>query len=85
MLEDLKIREIEFRSVEEFLLELKKEFSKGDKKLVKMAELRRIEQRGNIMEEFVQEFWKVASNSRYKERVLVKEFKRGINRIIRRN
>ena len=56
MLEDLKIREIEFRSVEEFLLELKKEFSKGDKKLVKMAELRRIEQRGNIMEEFVQEF-----------------------------
>jgi len=39
----------------EFLLELKKEFG-GDKELVKVAELRRMEQGGKTMEEFVQEF-----------------------------
>jgi len=49
MLEDLELREIEFRLVGEFLLELKKEFGGGDEKLVKVAELRRIEQRGRTM------------------------------------
>jgi len=35
------------------LLELKKEFRKEDKELVKVAELRRIEQGERTMEEFV--------------------------------
>ena len=34
----------------------KKEFRGGDEKSVKIAELRRIEQGGRIIEEFVQEF-----------------------------
>ena len=34
------------------------------------------------MEEFVQEFRRVAKGSRYEGRSLAKEFKRGINRII---
>jgi len=37
-------------------LELKKEFGEGDEELVKIAELRRIEQGERTMEEFVQEF-----------------------------
>ena len=42
--------------VEEFLLELKKEYREGDEESVKVAELRKIEQKGKTMEEFVQEF-----------------------------
>jgi len=36
------------------------------------------------MEEFVQEFKRAARGSGYKERSLVEEFKRGMNRMIRR-
>ena len=36
------------------------------------------------MEEFVQKFRRVVRNSRYKRRLLIKEFKRGMNGIIRR-
>ena len=56
ILEDLESEKVEFKPAGEFLLVLKKAFGKGDKKLVKIAELRRIEQRGRIMKKFVQEF-----------------------------
>ena len=36
--------DIEFRSAEEFLLKLKKEFERRDKKLVKVAKLKKREQ-----------------------------------------
>ena len=35
---------MKFELAENFLLELKKEFGSGDEKLVKVAELRRVEQ-----------------------------------------
>ena len=66
MLEDLKAEEVEFWLSGEFLLELKKEFEDRDKESVKVAELKRIEQGGKIMEEFVQEFKRAARESRYK-------------------
>jgi len=44
-----------------------------------------LEQGGRIIEEFVQEFWKAARESRYEGRVLVEEFKRQINGVIRKN
>ena len=56
LLEDLETGEAEFGSAGEFLLKLKKKFGGRDKELVKIAELRRIEQGGKTMEEFVQEF-----------------------------
>jgi len=43
LLEDLETREVEFKSAEEFLLGLRKEFEEEDKESVKVAELRRIE------------------------------------------
>ena len=43
MLENLKSGEVKSKSVGEFLLELKKEFGRGDKESVKIAELKRIE------------------------------------------
>jgi len=84
MMEELKSGEIEYKSAEEFLTSLKKEFGGGEEESVKVAELRRMEQGGKTMEEFVQEFKRVARGSRYERRPLVKEFKRGINRGIRR-
>jgi len=81
-LEDLEERLLEYEIVGEFLADIKKEFGRGDEKLVKVAELKRLEQRGKTMEEFVQEFRRVARGSRYERRLLVEEFKRGINATI---
>ena len=85
MLENLKSGEVKSKSVGEFLLELKKEFGRGDKESVKIAELKRIEQGGRTMKEFIQEFWRTARDNWYEERVLVEEFKREMNGTIKRN
>ena len=84
MLEDYEIREVEFGSAREFLLELGKEFGEGNEKSVRVAELKRVEQEGRTIEEFVQEFRKIAKGSGYERRVLVKKFKKGMNGVIRR-
>ena len=70
--------------VEEFLSSLKKEFGREEEELVKVVELRKLEQERRMMEEFVQKFKKVARDSRYEGRLLVKEFKREMNGVIRR-
>ena len=66
------------------MLELKKKFGEGDKKSVKVVEIKRVEQGERTIKEFMQEFKKVARKNRYEERALVEEFKREINRVIRR-
>ena len=81
-LEDLEEGLLEYKIVGEFLADIKKEFGRGDEKLGKVAELKRLEQRGKTMEEFVQEFRRVARGSGYERRLLVEEFKRGINATI---
>ena len=75
VLEELEAGELEFEIVGEFLAEVKKEFVGGEEESVKAAELRKLEQGGRTMEEFVQEFKKVARGSRYEGRPLVEEFK----------
>jgi len=84
VMEELEAGEIEFESAGEFLAEIKKEFGGGDEESVKVAELKKIEQGGRTMEEFVQDFKIVARGSGYEGRPLIKEFKRGMNRNIRR-
>ena len=84
MLEDLEKGAIEYESVGKFLMELKKEFGGGDVEVVKVAELKKLEQGGETIEEFVQEFKRAAKGSEYKRYLLIKEFKRGINVVIRR-
>ena len=79
MMDELELGEIEYESVEEFLTCLKKEFGGDEEELVKAVELRELEQGGRTMEEFVQKFKRVARGSRYEERPLVEEFKRGMN------
>jgi len=75
VMEELEVGEVEYKSVEEFFTILRKEFSGGEEELVKAAELRKMEQEGKTMEEFVQEFKRAARDSGYKGRPLVEEFK----------
>jgi len=56
MLEDLEGRLLEYQTVGEFLAEIRKEFGGEEEESVKVTELRRLEQGGKMMEEFVQEF-----------------------------
>jgi len=71
-------------SAEEFLMSLKKEFGGEEEESVKVAELRKLEQEGRTMEEFIQEFKRAARGSGYEGRLLVEEFKKGMNGGIRR-
>ena len=75
VIEELEAGEIEYESAEDFLTCLKKEFKRGEEESVKAAELRKLEQRGKMMEEFVQEFKRAAKGSEYEGRPLVEEFK----------
>ena len=69
---------LEYETAGEFSTDIKKEFGGEDEEIVKVIELKKIEQ-GEKMEEFVQEFRRTARGSRYEGRPLVEEFKRGIN------
>jgi len=83
-MEELENGEMEYKSIEEFFTSLKKEFGGGEEESVKAAELRKMEQGRKTMEEFIQEFKRVARGSGYEGRPLVEEFKRGMNGEIRR-
>jgi len=84
VMEELESVEVEYESAEEFLTSLKKEFRGGEEESMKVAELRKMEQGGRTMKEFVQEFKRAARGSGYERRPLVEEFKRGMNGGIRR-
>ena len=81
---ELETGEIEFESAGEFLAEIRREFGGGDEESVKVAKLKKIEQGGRTMEEFVQDFKRVARGSGYEGRPLIEEFKQGMNGSIRR-
>ena len=53
LLEDLEVRVLEYEIVGEFLADLRKELREEEEETVKTAELRRLEQRGKTMKEFV--------------------------------
>jgi len=84
VLEELEAGELEFETVGEFLAEIKKEFRGEEKELVKIAELKKLEQGGRMMEEFVQGFKRAVRGSGYEGRLLVEEFKRRMNEVIRK-
>ena len=84
VMEEMEAGEVEYESAEEFLTILRKEFAGGEEESVKAAELRKMEQGGKLIEEYVQEFKRAARGSRYEGQLLMEEFKRGINGGIRR-
>ena len=75
VMEELEAREAEYESVEEFLTSLRKEFGGEEEELIKAVELRKMEQGGRTMKEFVQEFKWAVRGSGYEGRPLVEEFK----------
>lgn len=52
-MEDLESGNLSYTIVREFLLDLKEEFRRGDKKTMKVAEFKKVEQKSKIIEEFV--------------------------------
>ena len=62
---------------------LKKKFGSVDNETMKIAKLKKVEQESRIIEEFVQKFRKAVRVSRYKERLLIEKFKKGMNSVIR--
>ena len=68
VMEEMEAGEVEYESAEEFLITLRKEFGRGEEESVKAAELRKMEQGGRTMEEYVQEFKRVARGSGYEGR-----------------
>jgi len=65
VMEEIEAEEVEYESVEEFLTSLRKEFSREKEESVKAAELRKMEQGGKTMEEYVQEFKRAVRGSCY--------------------
>ena len=75
---------LKYKTVKEFLANIRKEFEERDEESVKVVKLKRLEQEEKTIEEFVQKFKRVVRGSSYKGRLLVEEFKRGMNKIVRR-
>jgi len=75
VMEEMEAGEVEYKSAEDFLICLKKEFRGGEEESVKAAELKKLEQG---------EFKRATRGSGYERRPLVEEFKRGMNGEIRR-
>jgi len=74
-MEELETGEIEFESAGEFLAEIRREFRRGDEELVKIAELKKIEQEGRTMEEFIQDFKRTVRGNSYDGHLLIEKFK----------
>jgi len=83
-LDELLKRESEVEIVEGLFKKMKNEFGKTAKKEKKIKQLRTIEQRERIYNEYIQEFKKIARESEYKRQLFIEEFKRGLNETIRR-
>ena len=75
VMKKLEVGKIEYESAEHFLTCLKKEFGRGEEELVKVAKLKKLEQKGRTIEEFIQEFKRAARESGYERRPLVEKFK----------
>ena len=84
VMEELEVEEMEYETAEEFLTVLKKKFGGREEETVKVEKLRKLEQGEKTMEEFIQEFKRAVRGSGYEGRPLVEEFKREINRRIRK-
>jgi len=79
MMKDLENKSLSYVTVGNLLSDLKEEFRDGDDETIKVAELKKVEQGSKTMKEFVQEFRRAARDSKYEEKSLVEEFKRGMN------
>jgi len=71
-------------TMEELFEKMREEFGEFDKESRKADELRLLIQGPRTCDEYIQEFRRAARGSGYKGRVLIGEFKRGLNGTIKR-
>ena len=71
-------------TMEELFEKMKEEFREFDEESRKADELRLLVQGSRMCDEYVQEFRRAARGSGYEGRALIDEFKRGLNRTIKR-
>jgi len=83
-LDELAKEESEIESAEQLFTKIRNDFGETLEEKRKIEQLRTIEQGGRTCDEYMQEFKKVARGSGYEGRSLIEEFKRGLNRAIRR-
>jgi len=84
LIDELAKGESEVETVEQLFSKIRNDFGETLEEEKKIEQLRTIEQGGRTYNEYVQEFKKVARGSGYERRPLIEEFKRGLNRTIRR-
>ena len=84
IIENLESRSLSYVIVGEFLSDLKEKLGGEKNEIIKVVELKKVEQRSKIIDKFVQEFKRAVRESKYKERLLIEEFKKGMNGVIRK-
>jgi len=84
LLDELAKGESEVDTVEKLFTKIRNDFGETSEEERKVEQLRTMGQGRRTYNEYVQEFKKVTRRSGYKGRSLIKEFKRGLNRAIRR-
>ena len=80
----MEAEKVQFTSVGDFLSELKRVFREENNESTKMAEFKRVEQKGKTMKEFVQKFRRAVRRNGYEAKTLVKIFKRRMSGVVRR-
>jgi len=84
LLDKLAKGELEVESVEQLFTKIKNDFGEISEEKRKIEQLRIIEQEKRTYDKYVQEFKKVTRGTGYERRPLIEEFKRGLNRGIRK-
>ena len=84
LLDELAKEESEMELAEQLFTKIRNDFGETSEEERKIEQLRTIEQGGRTCNEYMQEFKKVTRGSSYEGRPLIEEFKRGLNRSIRR-
>jgi len=84
LLDELAKGKLEVDSAEQLFTKIRNNFGETSEEERKIEQLRTIKQGGRTCDEYVQEFKKVTRGSSYEGRPLIKEFKQGLNKAIRR-
>ena len=84
VLEEINKGTSEVKTMEELFEKMREEFGEFDEESRKTDELRLLVQESRTYDKYVQEFRRAARGSGYERRALIDEFKRGLNRTIRR-
>jgi len=84
LLDKLSKEKLEVEMVEELFKKMRNKFGKTGEKERKVEQLRTIEQESRMYDEYIQKFKKITRGSGYKRWPLIEEFKRELNKGIRR-